>query len=133
VTRTPRGVGRELLFFGRVKEGPGGSDHRRGQVASEWYQNPKYRRYIAGERREGEKENTLILTTCVRVVSKPEKSSLFSGNREKRITPCHPEERGSHLIMKTGMPEGGEGQTGNPEMERQIRDLRVRLEEMETT
>jgi hypothetical protein len=52
---------------------------------------------------------------------------------ERKITPCRREEKGSHLIVKTGMPEEGVGQQGNPEMERQIRDLRARLEEMETT
>jgi hypothetical protein len=60
-------------------------------------------------------------------------SSLCSGSREKQISPCRREGRGSHLIVKTGTPEEGVGQAGNPEMERQIRDLRARLEEMETT
>jgi hypothetical protein len=39
------------------------------------------------------------------VVSEWEKSSLCSGSREKQITPCRLEEKGSHLTEKTGMRE----------------------------
>jgi hypothetical protein len=75
--------------------------------------------YISGERSEREKEGTLIHMTCIRVVSEWEKSSLCSGSRKKQITPCHPEEKGSHLIEKTGMPEeeegGRESRNGTPD------------------
>jgi hypothetical protein len=75
---------------------------------------------------------TVRVTTCVRVVSEREKSSLCFGSREKRDYTMPPRrerqspDREDRDARRRGRP------AGNPEIERQMRDLRARLEEMET-
>jgi hypothetical protein len=62
-----------------------------------------------------------------------EKSSLCFRSREKKNSPCRPEEKDNHLTQRIREVRRRGRPAGNPEMERQIRDLRARLEEMETT
>jgi hypothetical protein len=57
--------------------------------------------------------------------------SSFLSEAEKRNLLCCPEEKGSHQIPKTGRLRRRGRPGGNLEMERQMRDLRARLEEME--
>jgi hypothetical protein len=59
--------------------------------------------------------------------------SLFSVAERERDSSCHPEEKDSHLIPEDREVRRRGRPAGNPEMERQMRDLRARLEEMETT
>jgi hypothetical protein len=56
----------------------------------------------------------------------------FCSREEEKFT-MPPREKDNHLIQRIGRCEEEAGQVGNPEMERQMRDLRARLEEMETT
>jgi hypothetical protein len=67
----------------------------------------------------------------VRVVSEWE-DSLFSVTERNRNSSCHPEEKDNHLIPEDREVRRRGRPAGNPEMERQMRDLRARLEEMET-
>jgi len=70
-------------------------------------------------------------TVCVSVVSEQDKFSVFcsrEGEREFTMPPRR--ERQSPDLEDREVKRRGRP-TGNPEMERQIRDLRARLEEME--
>jgi hypothetical protein len=73
--------------------------------------------YTSGERSEGEKESTLIHTTCVRVVSKQEVFS-FSSREEKYTMPPRRERQSPDLEDRDSRRRGRPA--GNPEIERQM-------------